>query len=89
MVKLILCLFTLLSLPTLGITEEFEITWHTINAGGEMFSTGEKWTLSGTIGQWEVETTTPKEGGSWSLSEGFWAMYAPETDLIYKDSFEG
>ncbi len=69
--------------------QEFEIPWHTVDAGGELSSTGGEWTLSGTIGQWDVDTEAPAEGGSWSLSGGFWASDAPESDALFRNGFEG
>lgn len=87
--KPIFCLFALLLVPTPALAQEFEIPWHTVDAGGEMFSTGGEWTLSGTIGQWEVDTEAPADGGPWSLTGGFWASDAPESDLLFKNGFEG
>ena len=87
--KLIFCLSALLLSATPALAQDFEIPWHTVDAGGEMFSTGGEWTLSGTIGQWDVDTKAPAEGGSWSLTGGFWASDAPESDLLFKNGFEG
>jgi hypothetical protein len=47
----------------------FEITRFTIDAGGGMRSTGQGYTLSGTIGQPEAG---PHNGGGFTLNSGFW-----------------
>lgn len=86
--KLLSCLFALLLVPCLAFAQEYEIPWHTVDAGGEVFSTDGEWILSGTIGQWDVDTEAPAEGGSLSLTGGFWALDAPESDLLFKDGYE-
>ena len=49
----------------------FEITWHTIDAGGTSSTTGGSFELAGTIGQ--PDAGAPMTGGSFSLTGGFWA----------------
>jgi len=87
--KLMPCLFGLLLVPIAAVAQEYEIPWHTVDAGGAMFSTGDGWTLSGTIGQWDADTEAPAERGALSLTGGFWALDAPESDLLFKDGYEG
>jgi hypothetical protein len=57
----------LLSAVALG---DFEITWHKIAGGGETFSTGDAYSLGGTIGQHDAGEMA---GGDYELSGGFWA----------------
>ncbi|MBI1825577.1 MAG: hypothetical protein HY287_13185 [Planctomycetes bacterium] len=51
------------------IGEEFDLSWHTIDGGGAMRSTGGAFKLSGTIGQPDAGLLS---GGEFSLSGGFW-----------------
>lgn len=48
-----------------------EITWYTIDGGGETFSAGGGFELGGTIGQPDAGVLT---GGSFALVGGFWAV---------------
>lgn len=49
----------------------FEITWHTIDAGGTSSTTGGSFELAGTIGQ--PDAGSEMTGGAFSLTGGFWA----------------
>lgn len=50
---------------------QYDLSWHTIDGGGGMFSTAPGGlTLSGTIGQPDTAVLT---GGSFTLTGGFWA----------------
>jgi hypothetical protein len=51
---------------------QFSIDWYTIDGGGGA-STGGVYTVSGTIGQPDAGAMS---GGSYSLTGGFWALYA-------------
>ena len=66
--------------------QEFEIDWHTIDGGGDMFSTGGDFELSGTIGQPDARTR-PMTGGEFSLVGGFWAV-AREACIIVPGDFD-
>ena len=46
-----------------------ELSWHTIDGGGAISTTGRIWELSGTIGQPDAGSMT---GGRWELAGGFW-----------------
>lgn len=48
----------------------YEMRWYTIDGGGEMFTFGGNYELSGTIGQHDAGTLT---GGDFELAGGFWA----------------
>lgn len=48
---------------------EFELSWYTMDAGGEMLSTGGAFELAGTIGQ--ADAGRASDGG-FELNGGFW-----------------
>jgi len=56
---------------------QFAINWHTIDGGGGT-STGGVYSVSGTIGQPDASQQT-MAGGNFSLTGGFWALYAVQT----------
>lgn len=69
--------------------EDFSIPWHTIDAGGEMFSSGGDFELSGTVGQWGASEARQLGGGQWRLTGGFWGLTLEElVDLLFSDRFE-
>jgi len=53
---------------------EFDLSWHSIDGGGLIKSTGGAFELSGTIGQADAATLT---GGSLELTGGFWFELGP------------
>jgi hypothetical protein len=55
---------------------QYNIDWHKI-AGGGGASTNAQYALSGTAGQ--PEAGGPMAGGRYSLTGGFWALYAVQT----------
>ncbi len=55
-----------------ALAQDFEISWHTIDGGGEMFSNGGNFELSGTIGQPDAGVMT---GGDFALTGGFWQPF--------------
>jgi hypothetical protein len=71
-------LFLLLSLlfPTISFAQSYSIDWYKI-AGGGGTSTGGVYSVSGTIGQHDAGG--PMTGGNFSLTGGFWALYAVQT----------
>mgnify|MGYP001585758686 CR=1 FL=1 len=54
---------------TAGAPPEFDLSWHTVDGGGVMRSTGGDFELSGTIGQPDAGAMS---GGNFSLTGGFW-----------------
>ena len=63
----------------LGISSavaQYSITWSTIDGGGGT-STGGVYSVSGTIGQ--PDAGAPMTGGQYSLTGGFWSLYALQT----------
>jgi hypothetical protein len=55
---------------------QYQIDWSTI-AGGGGASTGGVYSISGTIGQ--PDAGAAMNGGDYSLTGGFWALYAVQT----------
>ncbi len=60
-----------LALAPALLAQDFDISWHTIDGGGEMFCNGGNFELSGTIGQPDAGAMT---GGDFELVGGFWAI---------------
>jgi hypothetical protein len=54
--------------------QPYTIDWHTIDGGGGS-SSGGVYSVSGTIGQPDT-SGTPMTGGAYSVTGGFWALYA-------------
>jgi hypothetical protein len=71
---LTLAVFTI-SVVQLG-AQTYSIDWHKI-AGGGGTSTGGVYAVSGTIGQ--PDASSAMTGGSYSLTGGFWSLYAVQT----------
>ncbi|VGO16734.1 hypothetical protein PDESU_05325 [Pontiella desulfatans] len=65
------------SLAALCAWAQYSIDWHTIDGGGGT-STNGQYEVSGTIGQPDAGSA-PMTGGPFSLSGGFWAIYAVQT----------
>jgi hypothetical protein len=57
----------------------YDLTWSTIDGGGATFSTGESYSLGGTIGQPEAGLMS---GGGYMLAGGFWGG-APLSNYNY------
>ena len=66
-------------------SEDFRITKFTIDGGGEL-SSGDGFSLVGTIGQPDANRQV-STGSGFALAGGFWAN-AVVLDMIFKDSFE-
>ena len=66
----------LLLAPLLLFAQPYSIAWYQI-AGGGGTSTGGVFTVSGTIGQ--AEAGGPLTGPGYSLTGGFWSLYAVQT----------
>jgi len=50
--------------------QDYSIPWHTTDSGGEMFSAGGAFELSGTIGQ--PDASGVLLGGNFAVTGGFW-----------------
>lgn len=56
----------------------YDLSWHTVDGGGGLGSSGGAFELGGTIGQ--PEANTPASGGAYDMQGGFWhAACAPQT----------
>jgi hypothetical protein len=58
--------------------DDFDLDWWTFDGGGEMWTTGGDFELSGTIGQPDA-STVPMTGGDFELTGGFWVETIGET----------
>ncbi len=58
---------------TAAVASDFDLSWHTVDGGGDMFTTGGNLELSGTIGQPDANELV-MTGGSYALTGGFWAI---------------
>ena len=75
--------------PSCDGDDNYCISFWTIAGGGEIESTGDNWTLSGTIGQWEATEARALSGGQWRLTGGFWGFSLEElSDFLFRDRFE-
>jgi len=54
-----------------AVADDFALDWWTFDGGGEMWTTGGDFELSGTIGQPDAGYMT---GGDFELTGGFWAI---------------
>ncbi|MEK7730556.1 MAG: hypothetical protein AAB363_01740 [Planctomycetota bacterium] len=61
-------------MPVTQLGPDYDLSWHTIDGGGVMFSNGGDFELSGTIGQPDAGTLT---SGEYTLTGGFWFALAP------------
>lgn len=67
---------------------EWDISWHSIDSGGELSAAGGNWELSGTIGQPDATEANAAVGGTWTLTGGFWGWLAEYLDVLFSDRFE-
>jgi hypothetical protein len=63
-------------IPAVSLAQPYSIDWYKV-AGGGGTSTGGVYAVSGTIGQ--PDAGTPMSGGNYSVTGGFWALYAVQT----------
>ena len=59
---------------TVAMGQEFDLSWHSMDGGGAMRSTGGDFELSGTVGQPDAGVM---EGGAYLLTGGFWFEIVP------------
>ena len=71
-----LMLFLGAMIPSLCLAQSYSIDWYKIAGGGGTSSNGQ-YTVSGTIGQ--PDASGAMAGGGYSLTGGFWALYAVQT----------
>jgi hypothetical protein len=75
-VLLWLILPCLLAASAAVMAQSYSIDWHKVSGGGGT-STNGQYSVSGTIGQHDAGG--PMTGGTYSLTGGFWAIYAVQT----------
>jgi len=57
----------------LALAQPFDLSWHTVDGGGHMVSTGGTFALGGTIGQPDAgPIPIGMSGGTFTLVGGFW-----------------
>ena len=69
-----------------GATGGIDLSWNTIDGGGQTFSTGGAFGLGGTIGQPDAGAMS---GGSFGLTGGFWGGSASTPTLIGHVTWQG
>ena len=73
---IIFCLLSFAFCLPVAAQPLYSINWYKVAAGGGTSSNGQ-YTVSGTIGQHDAGG--PMTGGSYSLTGGFWSIYAVQT----------
>ena len=82
-IRLRLALDVALITTTSVVADDFSLDWWTIDSGGEMWTIGGDFELSGTIGQPDASTVL-MTGGDFELAGGFWAG-AAEDEFCFGD----
>lgn len=75
--KTLLSLVLLTTLTATASAQMYRVPWFKV-AGGGGTSTGSVYSVSGTIGQADARATA-MTGGPFSVTGGFWALYAVQT----------
>ena len=73
--NILLCITVLLMLAVasaVALTDDFDVDWYTVDGGGDMWTTGGDYELSGTIGQ--ADAGAIMTGGDFELTGGFWPI---------------
>ena len=79
----LLLVLPMLALSTSALAQSggpYDLTWSTVDGGGEMFSTGGAYTLGGTIGQPDAGLLAD---GDYTLAGGFWVGAIPVQYGVY------
>jgi hypothetical protein len=63
-----------------ALADELSLDWYTVDGGGDLWTTGGTYELSGTIGQPAAGVTMT--GGSFELIGGFWALPTAPSTLV-------
>jgi hypothetical protein len=63
-------------IPTIGFAQPYSIDWYKV-AGGGGTSTNGQYSVSGTVGQ--PDASGAMTGGNYSVTGGFWSLYAVQT----------
>lgn len=70
----VISIFAVLAVSTAS-AQTFDLGWNTIDGGGDMWTTGGNFELSGTIGQPDASAVV-MTGGNFELVGGFWPRAA-------------
>ena len=73
--KQFILLFSLL-ISKVGFAQQYSVDWYKVEGGGGTSTSG-VYSVGGTIGQHDAGG--PMSGGNFSLTGGFWALYAVQT----------
>ena len=78
-------------MASVASAQDWSVDWNTIDGGGELLSetADQQWQVSGTIGQPDGTESLALSGSGWTLTGGFWPVTLDETDVLFRDSFEG
>jgi hypothetical protein len=76
MIRITVTLLTALFSSSILQAQPYSIDWFKVSGGGGT-STGSVYSVSGAIGQHDAGG--PMTGGNYSLTGGFWALYAVQT----------
>jgi len=81
----------LLAATGLALAQNYRIDWSTTDSGGALKtdSVDGQWQLSGTIGQWDGTESLELAGAGWTLTGGFWPVTVDQTEMLFRDGFEG
>ena len=73
MIRLGLFVIATLLATSAVAAQDYNLSWYTVDGGGETFSSGGNFELGGTIGQPDANpTSATMTGGSFELAGGFW-----------------
>jgi len=78
-------------LASTAAAAQFTLDFWTIDGGGEilMESDDQQVQVSGTLGQWDSTELLELSGGGYTLTGGFWPVNIDQTDILFRDGFEG
>ncbi|MHC4442833.1 MAG: hypothetical protein ACYTF1_14350 [Planctomycetota bacterium] len=72
LLSVIILLMLLAILPVMAqVGGNYDLSWNTIDGGGEMFSVGGTYSLGGTIAQYDASVLA-HAGGNYVINGGFW-----------------
>jgi len=78
-------------LASTAAVAQFTLDFWTVDGGGEilMESDDQQVQVSGTLGQWDSTELLELSGGGYTLTGGFWPVNIDQTDILFRDGFEG
>jgi len=81
--RTVLTLALVLTLVPAVLAQDFDINWYTIDGGGDFWTTGGEFELSGTVGQ--PDAGPAMTGGDFELTGGFWVVTLTEPEPCVGD----